>query len=336
MDEIPQNADVSRKAEVELGDIADEIVIVGMGCRLPGGIHHAEGLWELLINKRTGYQDFGDHRFSKHSFYHADPDKPGFMSTRGGFLLAEDPRCFDPGFFHISPAEVETMDPSQRKLLEVVYEAFENSGEPWDTFSGSRTGVFVGNFSTDHIFMVGRDPDNPRPYAATGSSSSILSNRINHVFNLLGPSMTIDTACSSSMYALLLAAAAIQNGDRDSAIVAASNCIMDPGQHLMMQSLGVVSPSSQCHTFDAAADGYARGEGFAALYLKKLPDAIRDDYPIRAVIRATAVNSNGRTAGITHPSKSGQETVIRNAYQRAGLAPKDTTFFECHGTGTPI
>ncbi|KAI1389028.1 polyketide synthase [Hypoxylon trugodes] len=149
-------------------------------------------------------------------------------------------------------------------------------------------------------------------------------------------SVTMDTACSSSMYSLHMAVAAIRNGDCDSAIVAACNCIMDPAQHIMMTSLGVLSPSSTCHTFDASADGYARGEGFVALYIKKLSDAVNGDFPIRAVIRGTAVNSNGRTAGITHPSKEGQEAVIRSAYDNAGLALRDTTFFECHGTGTPV
>ncbi|KAI0199499.1 polyketide synthase [Astrocystis sublimbata] len=333
---VTLSEDGSRVDQAMDSNVADAIAIVGMGCRLPGNVHDESGLWDLLVNKRTGYRDFGDHRFALQGFYHPEPGHPGSMLTRGGFLLAEDPRLFDPSFFHISPSEVDTMDPSQRKLLEVVYEAFENSGEPWHLFSGSRTGVFVGNFSTDHTCMVARDPDNFRPYAATGSSGSILSNRINHVFNLLGPSMTMDTACSSSMYSLHVAAAAIRNGDCESAIVAASNCIMDPAQQLMMEGLGVLSASSTCHTFDAAADGYARGEGFAALYLRKLSDAIAGNYPIRAVIRGTAINSNGRTAGITHPSGQGQEAVIRRAYDSAGLAPADTTFFECHGTGTPV
>nr|ALP31883.1 polyketide synthase 17 [Diaporthe helianthi] len=227
------------------------------------------------------------------------------------------------------------MDPSQRKLLEVVYEAFENGGETWDTISGSRTGVYVGNFSLDHLLMQARDWENPKPYSATGADSSILANRISYVFDLRGPSLTTTTACSSSMYALHLAVQAIRNGECDSAIVAASNCILDPTMSMVLDKLGALSPTSRCHTFDASADGYARGEGYAALYLKKASLALLDGSPIRAVIRGTAVNANGRTAGIARPQADGQEAVIRQAYANAGNLPfSDTAFFECHGTGT--
>jgi len=315
----------------------EPIAIVGMGCRWPGGVRDASGLWELLKNKRSGYREFGDHRFSRKGFHHPNSEHPGTVATEGGFLLAEDPRLFDHAFFGIGSLEVETMDPSQRKLLEVIYEAFENSGEPWDSFSGSTTGVFVGNFSSDHLIIQGRDTDHPRPYASVGTGTSILSNRVNYIFNLRGPSVTIDTACSSSMYALHLAISAIRNGDCDSAIVAASNTIIDPSTQLMMTKLGVLSPTSTSHTFDSSADGYARGEGFSALYLKRMSTAVDGDYPIRALVRGSALNANGRTGGITHPGREGQEAVIRKAYENAGNLPmKDTTFFECHGTGTPV
>ncbi|KAF1955974.1 polyketide synthase [Byssothecium circinans] len=288
----------------------EPIAIVGMGCRWPGGVRDASGLWELLKNKRSGYREFGDHRFSRKGFHHPNSEHPGTVATEGGFLLAEDPRLFDHAFFGIGSLEVETMDPSQRKLLEVVYEAFENSGE---------------------------DTDHPRPYASVGTGTSILSNRVNYIFNLRGPSVTIDTACSSSMYALHLAISAIRNGDCDSAIVAASNTIIDPSTQLMMTKLGVLSPTSTSHTFDSSADGYARGEGFSALYLKRISTAVDGEYPIRALVRGSALNANGRTGGITHPGREGQEAVIRKAYENAGNLPlEDTTFFECHGTGTPV
>lgn len=297
----------------------------------------ATSLWELLRRKGSGYRDFGDHRFSAKGFYHPDPERPGTVSTKGGYLLAEDARLFDPSFFGIQPTEVETMDVAQRKLLEVVYEAFENAGETLESISGSRTGVFVGNFAPDHTIIQSRDPDYPRPYLATGVSPCVTSNRISYAFNLTGPSLMLDTACSSSMYALHVACSAIRNGDCDSAIVAASNWIMEPTMQLMMNKLGALSSTSACHTFDEAADGYARAEGFAALYLTKVRDAVEGEYPIRALIRGTAVNANGRTGGITHPSKAGQEAVIRTAYQNAGDLPlSETSYFECHGTGTPV
>lgn len=229
------------------------------------------------------------------------------------------------------------MDVAQRKLLEVVYEAFESAGETLETVNGSRTGVFVGHMASDHLIIQSRDPDDPRPYKSTGISPCLASNRISYTFNLTGPSLTLDTACSSSMYGLHLAVNAIRNGDCDSAIVAATNWITDPSMQIVMNKLGALSPTSTCHTFDAAADGYARGEGFAALYLTKAQVAADEGYPIRAVIRGTAINANGRTGGITHPSNTGQEAVIRKAYQNAGHLPlSETAYFECHGTGTPV
>ncbi|KAL9004067.1 MAG: hypothetical protein Q9188_003102 [Gyalolechia gomerana] len=259
------------------------------------------------------------------------------MAMKGAFLAEEDARLFDHSFFGMTGLEVETLDPSQRKLLEVAYEAIENAGETWSSVSGSRTGVFVGNFCLDHWIIQSRDWDNPRPYAFTGAGTSILANRISYIFNLQGPSLTVDTACSSSMYALHLAVNAIRAGDCDSAIVASANWIADPGVQIALDKLGALSASSRCHTFDARAEGYARGEGFGAIYLKRPSVAIASNSPIRAMIRGTAINSNGRTGGITRPSAKGQEVVIREAYRNAGDLPfSDTSYFECHGTGTYV
>ncbi|KAL7625750.1 hypothetical protein AAE478_004973 [Parahypoxylon ruwenzoriense] len=233
--------------------------------------------------------------------------------------------------------EAMSMDPSQRKLLEVTFEAFDNAGEPFEKFYGSRTGVFVGNFNNEHQLMQYRDPDHTLPYVVTGGGPTILSNRINYVFNLQGPSLMVDTACSASMYALHMAVLSLRNGDCDAAIVAGGNIILGPDNQIFTTKLGAVSPTSRCHTFDASADGYARAEGFGALYLKKLSDALRQGNPIRAVVRGTAFNANGKTGGISHPSVDGQEAVIRQAYKAAGdLDPDSTGYFECHGTGTPV
>ncbi|KAK3936556.1 hypothetical protein QBC46DRAFT_461428 [Diplogelasinospora grovesii] len=312
------------------------VAIDGMGCRWAGGVKDSPGLWQLLRNKRDGWREFNEPHFPAKGFYHANQDRPGSVRTRGGFLCDEDARLFDHAFFGIMGREVETMDPSQRKLLEVVYEAFENAGETWDSIAGSRTGVYIGNFALDHLLIQAREWDYTKPYAATGAETSILANRISYVFNLHGPSLATNTACSSSMYALHLAVSAIRNGDCDGAIVAAANWISDPSMQIVLDKLGALSPTSRCHTFDAAADGYARGEGFVALYLKKSSVAVLDGLPIRAMIRGTAVNANGKTGGITRPSARGQEDAIRKAYENAGNLPlAETTFFECHGTGTP-
>ncbi|KAA8567237.1 hypothetical protein EYC84_010277 [Monilinia fructicola] len=297
----------------------EPVAIVGMGCRWPGGVSNPTEFWNLLKNRIDAWREFDNPRFSSRGFHHPNSDRPGGFSMKGGFLAEEDPRLFDHSFFGMTGLEVETLDPSQRKLLEVSYEAIENAGETWDSISGTRTGVFVGNFCLDHWMIQSRDWDNPRPYAFTG------------------PSLTVDTACSSSMYAFHLAVNAIRAGDCDSAIVASANWIADPGVQIALDKLGALSASSRCHTFDVRAEGYARGEGFGAIYLKRPSLAIADESPIRAMIRGTAINSNGRTGGITRPSAKGQETVIREAYRNAGSLPfSDTTYFECHGTGTYV
>ncbi|KAI0406831.1 hypothetical protein F4802DRAFT_612982 [Xylaria palmicola] len=315
------------------------VAIVGMGCRWPGGVNSPRHMWSFLKEGGSGFRPFNSvsspRCFSAAGFHHPDSGRPGTTAAEGAFLIGSDPRLFDHAFFGITGREVETLDPAQRKLLEVVYEAVENAGETWSSVAGSNTGVFVGNFTLDHWIIQARDWEYARPYSTTGASPSVLANRISHVFDLRGPSVAVDTACSSSMYAMHLAVNAIRSGDCDSAIVAASNWIADPSLQIALDKLGALSPTSRCHTFDASVDGYARGEGFAALYLKRLPTALASESLIRAIIRSTAVNANGRTGGITRPCAAGQEAVIRQAYANAGLSFSDTTYFECHGTGTP-
>ncbi|KAI1636396.1 putative polyketide synthase [Biscogniauxia mediterranea] len=228
------------------------------------------------------------------------------------------------------------MDPQQRKLLEIVFECFESAGVSLDQVSGSNTGVYVGNFTHDYLMMQTRDPDYLHRYHATGSGTALLANRISHVFNLHGPSVTLDTACSSSIYSLHVAVAALKAGECDSAIVAGVNLIMTPETQVMGRKAGVLSPTSTCHTFDTSADGYGRAEGVNAVYIKRLSSALRDGDEIYAVIRGTAVNSNGRTPGITLPSADLQEAVIRKAYQGACLDFSGTDYIECHGTGTAV
>ncbi|KAI0534672.1 hypothetical protein GGR58DRAFT_505021 [Xylaria digitata] len=318
-----------------LKDQHEPVPIVGMGKLCPR--NPSDEFWELLRDRVNAWQEFDEPRFSAKGFHHPNSDRLGTMAMRGTFLAHDDARAFDNAFFGITNLEVETLDPSQRQLLEVTYEAFENAGETLDSISGTRTGVFVGNFCLDHWMIQSRDWDNPRPYAFTGAGTSILANRISYIFNLQGPSLTVDTACSSSMYALHLAMNAIRAGDCESAIVASANWIADPGVQIALDKLGALSASARCHTFDVKAEGYARGEGFAAIYLKKTALAVEHESPIWAMIRGTAINANGRTGGITRPSAAGQEAVIREAYRNAGDLPfGETDYFECHGTGTYV
>ena len=184
----------------------------------------------------------------------------------------------------MSAAEVLTMDPLQRKILEVSYEAMEAAGETWDTFYGSKTGVFMGNMNLDGYTQPSIDRDFAMPYTGTGSAPAILSNRISHLLNLKGPSLTIDTACASSMYALHLAVAALRNGDCDAAIVGGMNLILNPDMQQMVVDLGAASGTSTCHTFDAAADGYCRAEGFGAIYLRRYTDAIMKECMLNQIV----------------------------------------------------
>ncbi|KAI0483732.1 putative polyketide synthase [Xylaria cf. heliscus] len=324
-------------ADPPLSQCPEPIAVVGMGCRWPGGVRNPSQLWDLLKEGRDGWSEFSEDRINVDGWYHPDGPRPGSMFTRGGYLLQENTRDFDHSFFGITATEAMALDPSQRKLLEVTYEAVESAGVPLEKFFGSRTGVFVGNFNNEHQLMQYRDPDFTLPYVVTGGGPTILSNRINYVFNLQGPSLMVDTACSASMYALHLAVTSIRNGDCDAAIVAGANVILGPDNQIFTTKLGAVSPTSRCHTFDIAADGYGRAEGFGALYLKKLSDAVSNGDPIRAVVRGTSFNANGRTGGISHPSPDGQEAVMRQAYKAAGgLNPDLTGYAECHGTGTPV
>ncbi|RYO91715.1 hypothetical protein DL762_002044 [Monosporascus cannonballus] len=327
------NGDESQRPTLE------PIAICGMACRLPGGIDSDASLWEMLVNKRSGQTPkVPASRFNIDAHLHQNPERPGSFNVPGGYFLDGRPEDFDPTFFNMTPIEAQWLDPQQRKMLEVSYECLVSAGLTLDAVAGSNTAVFVGSFTADYQQMSTRDPDFRHNYAATGVDPGIISNRIGNTFNLNGPSFTINTACSSSVYAIHNACHALRARDCDAAIAGGVNLIITVDQHMNTAKLGILSPTSTCHTFDASADGYGRAEGAGALYLKRLSDAIRDDDPIRAVIRSTAVNTNGKVEGmgITHPSGKGQERVVRMAYAKANLDPNETIYAELHGTGTPV
>ncbi|RAH60136.1 polyketide synthase [Aspergillus piperis CBS 112811] len=314
----------------------EPIAIIGIGCRLPGQASSPSKLWDLLINNATGYGPVPPSRFNAAAYYHPDADRPGSINSTGGYFIQEDIRAFENAFFGINNLEATSMDPQQRKLLEVTYEALENAGIPLEKVHGTNTGVYVGNFTNDFLNMQYKDPEYSSRYTATGTGLAVLANRITHCFDLRGPSHVVDTACSSSLYALHSACLALDAGDCDAAVVAAANLIQSPEQQMVAVKAGVLSPDAMCHTFDEKANGYARAEGVSAVYLKRLGDALSDGDPVRSVIRGTAVNGNGRTPGISQPSVEGQRAVIRAAYRRAGLDPGETDYVEAHGTGTKV
>ena len=306
------------------------------GCRLPGEISSDSALWDFLREGRSGQCEIPKSRFNIDAFHHSKPGRSGSLPMRGGYFLSEDVRLFENSFFGINNLEATYMDPQQRKLLEVCFEGLESAGVKLEDVAGANIGCYVGSFTIDFQTMQSKDIEDVHRYSATGAGTTILSNRISHVFDLRGPSVTLDTACSSSLYCLHFACRALAQGDCDAAIVAAANLIQTPEQHMSTASAGVLSNTSTCHTFAADADGYGRADGISALYMKRLSDAIRDNDPIRSIVRGTAINSNGRTPGITLPSSIGQETVMAKAYYEAGLSCDTTDYVECHGTGTPV
>ncbi|KAF7504184.1 hypothetical protein GJ744_002603 [Endocarpon pusillum] len=334
--EGPDAASLQTPDTIDSLDYDDPVVIVGMACRLPGGVSSPHDLWKMLIQERSGQCTVPKERFNIDGFYHPEGDRAGAMSNSGGYFLQEDVRNFENTFFGINNMEATYMDPQQRKMLEVVYECFESSGNSLEDVAGGNIGVYVGNFTVDFQTMQTRDPEYMHRYSATGLGTAILANKLSYIFDLRGPSFALDTACSSTIYCLHNAVTALQGHDCDAAIVAGANLITAPEQHLGTMKAGVLSPTSTCHTFDASADGYGRAEGVSALYVKRLSTARRDNDPIRAVIRGTAINANGKTSGITQPSIAGQEEVIRKAYRKAGIDARDTPYVECHGTGTSV
>ncbi|KAI1762472.1 putative polyketide synthase [Hypoxylon sp. FL1150] len=316
----------------------EPVAVVSMACRLPDECHTPHALWKFLEQGKIARNTPPSTRFSIDTHYDGSLKNETMASPGGMFLQGVDPRDIDAQFFRLSGIEASSMDPQQRQLLEVVYEGLENAGVPMEQVDGAPVGCFVSSFACDYGDVQARDPENRASATMIGIGRAMLSNRLSHFFNLKGPSMTIDTACSGSLICLDMACRYLQTGEINSAIVAGANIYLSP-EHVMdhyMGANGTASLSGKCHTFDAKADGYIKAEAVNMLYLKRLDDAIRDKDPIRAVIRGSATNSDGRTVGIASPDSEAQARVTRQAYANAGLAEliKETSYVEFHGTGT--
>ncbi|KAH7397176.1 hypothetical protein BKA66DRAFT_566312 [Pyrenochaeta sp. MPI-SDFR-AT-0127] len=310
------------------------IAVIGFGCRFPGDVTSGEKLWDMLVERKSAHREVPSDRYNVNAFYHPDGDRYGTTNNNGGHFLSEDVSLFDAPFFSISPAEAMAMDPMQRLLLEVTYEALESSGTPLSKVSGSKTSCFVGCFTKDYEEMQRRDMELAPKYQSTGASQTMLSNRLSYFFDMKGPSVTLDTACSSGLVAVHLACQSLRMGESSMAVVGGSNLILSPDIQIEMSDMHFLSPDSISYAFDDRANGYARGEGVGSVILKPLDLALRDNDPIRAVIRGTAASSDGRTPGITMPSKDAQINLIRSAYKAAGCDVSQTGYFEAHGTGT--
>ena len=314
------------------------LAIVGMGCRLPGGVGSAADYWELLCSGTDATRVVPESRWNAARYHDPSPKKVGKMATRrGGFL--DDIDQFDAPFFGISPREAHSIDPQQRLLLQATWEAFEDGGIPVDALAGTDVGVFVGGFTLDYQLLQNQGRTSRyrfKSHSATGMMMTMLANRISFAFDFRGPSMTVDTACSSSLVAVHLAAQSIWNGECRLALAGGVNVMVGPNTAIAESKSGFLSPDGRCKAFDASADGYARGEGGAVVIVKPLEDAVRDGDRIYAQILGTAVSQDGHTDGITVPREEAQETAITSALRRAGVQPADIAYVEAHGTGTPV
>ncbi|MBZ4411026.1 SDR family NAD(P)-dependent oxidoreductase [Myxococcus sp. XM-1-1-1] len=324
------------RADVE--PAREPLAIVGIGCRLPGGIEDTDGFWKVLMEGRECIVDIPEGRWDAKKFHDASGRAPGRTYVQRAGLLQQDLREFEPGFFGITPREANTLDPQQRLMLEVSWEALEDAGLPPSTLAGSRTGVFVGGFMMDNLILHA-SPDNRErldSHSATASTLTMLSNRLSYFYDLRGPSVSLDTACSSSLVALHLACQSLWAGESEAALVGGVNVLLLPETQITMSKGRFLSPRGRCHAFSDQADGYVRAEGAAVLVVKPLSAALRDGNPIHSLILGTAVNQDGRTPGITVPNADAQVAVMREAYAKAGVDPSRVAYVEAHGTGTPV
>ncbi|MBF6080331.1 SDR family NAD(P)-dependent oxidoreductase [Nocardia cyriacigeorgica] len=314
-----------------------DIAIVGIGCRYAGGIDSPESFWEFLVGKGDGVVDIPAERWDYRRYYDPDRRTPGRMYTKRAAFMTGDPWQFDPDFFGISPREAAAMDPQQRLILEVAWEALDDAGIA-GTIAGAPIGVYIGAFTMDQlaVSMAGEALPFVDMHTAVGASYTMLSNRIAYALNMVGPAVTVDTACSSSLIALHLACQALGSGDCEVAMAGGVTMLLQPEPFVSMCKGGFLAADGRSKPFDAAADGYGRGEGSGMVVLKKLEDAERDGDRIYAVIKATGANQDGRTTAITVPNADLQEELAKKVTRRAGIAPHEITYVEAHGTGTPV
>lgn len=313
------------------------IAVIGIGCRFPGQADDPHSLWRNLMAGVDAVGEVPAARWCLDTHFHPKRGVPGKSASKwGGFLDAID--GFDADFFGISPREAALMDPQQRMLLEVCWQALEDGGQLPSMLRGSPVGVYIGGFTLDYMLMQmgGLDYRAVEPHTATGSVMTMLAARLSYLFGFTGPSMSVDTACSSSLVAVHLACQSLASGESELAIAGGVNALLGPSFTVAESRAGMLSPTGRSRAFDYRADGYVRGEGAGVVVLKRFEDAIKDGDHIYSVIRATAVNQDGHSEGLTVPSGDAQCAVIGAACDAAGIEPRDISYVEAHGTGTPV
>ncbi|OBF13446.1 polyketide synthase [Mycobacterium sp. ACS4054] len=314
---------------------ATSTAVIGMACRLPGGIDSPERLWEALLRGDDLVTEVPPERWDAEEYYDPQPGVPGRSVTKWGAFL-DDVAGFDCDFFGITEREAVAIDPQHRLLLETSWEAMEHAGLTRETVAGSLTGVFVGLTHGDYQLLAADAHAVEGPYGFSGSSFSLASGRIAYALGVHGPAMTVDTACSSGLTAVHLACQSLGNGESDLALAGGATVILDPRKFVAGSAEGMLSPSGRCHAFDVAADGFVSAEGCVVVLLKRLSDALRDGDRVLAVIRGSAANQDGHTVNIATPSVAAQTAVYRAALAAAGVDAGSIGMVETHGTGTPV
>jgi len=311
------------------------VAVIGVACRLPGGIDSPDKLWEALLRGDDLITEIPADRWDADEYYDPEPGVPGRSVSRwGGFL--DDVAGFDPEFFGITEREATAMDPQHRLLLETSWEAVEHAGLAPKSLTGSVTGVFVGLAHGDYSFVTGEADALEDPYGFTGLPFSMGSGRISYAMGLRGPAITVDTACSSSLLAVHMACRSLNDGESDLGLAGGCMVMLEPQLYASASALGMLSPTGRCRAFDASADGFVRSEGCAVVLLKRLPDALRDGDRILGVLCGTATNQDGRTENVSTPSLDAQVAAYRAALAAAAVDASTVGMVEAHGTGTPV
>lgn len=300
----------------------EPIAVIGLACRFPGA-PSLEAFWDLLLEGKSGVSLVPPERW----------DAASLPVRHGGFLTEVD--RFDAEFFGIPPGEAASMDPQQRLLLQVAYHALEHAAIPASKLSGSRTGVFVGVCNNDYARLLG-SADAIEMYTSTRNALSVVAGRVSYVWGLQGPSLAVDTSCSSSLVAVHLACQSLRQGECDLALAGGVNLTLALESTLALARLQFLSPSGRCQVFAAGADGFVRGEGCGVVVLKRLNDAIRDGDRVETLIRGSAVNHDGRSGGLTTPNGPAQEKVLHRTLEAADVEPASVQYVEAHGTGTVL
>ncbi|NEO04111.1 MULTISPECIES: type I polyketide synthase [unclassified Moorena] len=336
---IGQKVKTGRKSQRKSGAILPEdgVAIIGMACRLPGGVNSPEDYWQLLRLGKDGISEVPQSRWDVNSYFDPEPQKPGKMVSRfGGFIDRVD--SFDAGFFHIAPREATYTDPQHRCLLEESWHALEYAGIAPESLVGKRVGVFVGIMSHDYelLFVKQTQPADFGAYFSTGNSASVAAGRIAYFYGLQGTTMSVDTACSSSLVAVHLACQNLLHNECHLALAGGVNLLLSPELSITYSQASMLSQDGRCKTFDASADGYVRSEGCGVVVLKRLKQAIKDGDNILAIVRGSAVNQDGASNGLTAPNRQAQESLIKRALSEARVSPHEVSYVEAHGTGTSL